>query len=87
MKDQYHPIRQKMVWVLIIQSVASALVLAGVATETLAEDWTQWTAGVINILVLGGVLAKGTTEAEESTTPLDEQGDPLNPDYIHSPMK
>lgn len=78
--DEYHPIRQKMVWVGLIQFLASGLVLAGFGAE-LVEGWAQWLAGGLYLLVLAGVLTAGSTAAEENTTPLTDKGEPLNPEY------
>jgi bacteriorhodopsin len=80
--SNYHPIRQKMLWVLIVQAIATALVLAGVSAEVVT-GWAQWFVGVLNILVLAGVLYKGTTEAERYTTPLDAKGRTLNLEYAY----
>lgn len=76
----YYPIRQRMVWVAIIQSVVAALVLAGVSAEVL-QGWVAWGVSLLDVLVLVGVLSAGTKAAEQNTTPLDNAGRPLNPVY------
>ena len=78
--DRYHPIRQKMVWVALIQFVASGLVLGGLSADII-QGWAAWLISGLNIAVLAGVLVKGTTEAENNTTPLDDIGEPLNAQY------
>lgn len=79
--DNYHPIRRHAVWVAIIQSLAAALVLAGVGADVL-QGWIAWSASALNILVLVGVLSSGVKAAEHDTTPLDKRGVPLNPLYM-----
>lgn len=80
----YHPIRQKMLWVAIIQFISTGLVLAGFAAEVI-DGWAQWLIGGLNIFILAGVLFQGTTAAEQRTTPLNKYGEPLNPEYELAP--
>lgn len=69
-----------MVWVAIIQFIASGLILGGLSAE-LIEGWAAWLTSGLNIAVLLGVLTQGTKEAEKYTTPLDKYGDTLNLQY------
>lgn len=78
--DKFHPIRQKALWVGLIQWLAAGLALAGLGAEVV-EGWAAWLTGGLTLLVLAGVLAKGATDAEGNTTPVDDQGDPLNLEY------
>lgn len=78
MTDKYYPIRQRVLWVGIIQMVFTGLALAG---ADIADGWAAWAIGVVDLLVLAGVLTVATKSAEKYTTPLDENGDPLSPDY------
>lgn len=79
LRKNYYPIRQRMVWVAIVQSVAVAAALVGVQLDL--APWVDWAIGVVDIFVLVGLLARGTAEAETQTTPLDEHGRPLNSNY------
>lgn len=76
----YYPIRRKATWIAIIQAAAALAAIVGVQFDV--EVWVKWLIGVLDILVLTGVLIKGTRDAEKQTTPVDQMtGEPLNPEY------
>lgn len=78
--DRYYPIRTRMLWVGIVQAVVSIGALLGVAQYNL-DTWSQVAVIVLNILVMLGVLAGGTVNSENNTTPVSDRGVPLNPAY------
>lgn len=76
--SEYHPIRQRMFWVVLIQWLLAGATLFGVQVTAGFSDWIL---GSLALLVMGGVLRQGTTSAEDNTVPLDDMGQPLNPEY------
>lgn len=83
MGNDYYPIRRRMLWVGIINAVVGALALAGVGADVL-NGWAAWGIGVLDLLVMAGILVRGTTDAETNTIPIDSLGVPLNPEYTRS---
>lgn len=78
--NSYNPIRKRMVWVGTIQTAITALTMSGLGTDII--NGIQGIAlGVVNVLVLAGVLVKGTKDSEKNTTPVSDTGEPLNPEY------
>jgi len=79
--DERHPIRKQMFWVVLVQAIVTVAAAAGIASDV-TEGWQEIAVAALNVLVLLGVLGKGTTQAEEYTVPLDGVGEPLNDQYV-----
>lgn len=80
LRHDYNPIRARMLWVGVINTVAAGLVMAGLGAEVI-NGWAAWGIGALDLLVMAGVLVRGTQKSELRTTPLDEAGQPINPAY------
>lgn len=80
MKNNYYPIRERAVWVGLVQLIITGLTLAGVGAEVLT-GWSAWFVAAVDLAVVAGVLSVGVKSAEQNTTPVANSGEPLNPSY------